>query len=98
MWLKRGGAGVAAWRPVWSRPAATRMSRAVLVIPALFAVTYEGLGNQQMALFAAFGGFAHLILSSFGGSGRDKLIAHLRLAGTRRIRPGLGPAGSGGEG
>ena len=28
--------------------------RAVLVIPPLFALTFEGFGNLQMALFAAF--------------------------------------------
>jgi len=50
------------------------------VIPSLFALTYEGFGNLQMALFAAFGGFASLIVASFGGSRRDKLIAHLGLA------------------
>ncbi len=26
--------------------------------PSVFAPTYEGFGNQQIALFAAFGGFA----------------------------------------
>src|SRR3984885_5373612 len=97
MWLKTAGARVAAWRPVWSRPAATRMLRAALVIPALFALTYEGLGNQQMALFAAFGGFAHLILSSFGGTGRDKLVAHLGLAVTGSIALVIGTAVSGTE-
>ena len=55
------------------------MLRAVLVIPPLFALTFEGIGNLQMALFAAFGGFAHLVMASFGGSRRDKLIAHLML-------------------
>ena len=44
-----------AWWPVWSRPAALRTLRAVLVVPSLFALTYEGFGNLQMALFAAFG-------------------------------------------
>jgi uncharacterized membrane protein YccC len=72
-----------------------RMLRAVLVIPALFALAYEGLGNQQLALFAAFGGFAHLILSSFGGSGRDKLVAHLGLAVTGSIALVIGTAASG---
>jgi uncharacterized membrane protein YccC len=86
---------MAAWRTVWSLPAATRTLRAVLVIPALFALTYEGLGNQQVALFAAFGGFAHLILSSFGGSGRDKLVAHLGLAVTGSIALVIGTAVSG---
>jgi uncharacterized membrane protein YccC len=61
-------------------PAALRTLRAVLVVPPLFAITYEGLGNLQMALFAAFGGFASLIFASFGGSRRDKIIAHLMLA------------------
>src|SRR5580704_4733825 len=69
-----------AWWPAWSVPAALRTLRAVLVIPTLFALTYEGIGSLQMALFAAFGGFAHLIFASFGGSRRDKIIAHLMLA------------------
>jgi uncharacterized membrane protein YccC len=73
------------WQPVWSVPAAMRTVRAALVIPSLFAVTYEGIGNLQMALFAAFGGFATLIMASFGGSRRDKLIAHLGLAVTGSI-------------
>ena len=39
-----------AWQPVWSRPAVMRALRAVLVIPAVFALTYEGFGNLQIAL------------------------------------------------
>src|SRR6516165_1480664 len=66
-----------AWWPTWSKPAALR---AVLVIPSLFALTYEGFGNLQMALYAAFGGFANLVVASFGGSRRDKVIAHFGLA------------------
>jgi len=69
-----------AWRPVWSVPAALRALRAVLVIPPLFALTYEVIGNPQMATFTAFGGFASLVVASFGGSRRDKTIAHLGLA------------------
>ena len=69
-----------AWWPTWSVPAALRALRAVLVVPSLFALTYEGIGNLQMALFAAFGGFASLIFASFGGSRRDKIIAHFMLA------------------
>ena len=68
------------WWPVWSVPAAMRVVRAVVVIPALFALTYEGFGNLQMALFAAFGGFANLVVASFGGSKRDKAFAHFMLA------------------
>src|SRR6516162_3834967 len=81
--------------PSWSRPAAMRTLRAVLVIPPLFALTFEGLGNLQMALFAAFGGFATLILASFGGSSRDKLIAHLGLAVTGSIGLIVGTAVAG---
>src|SRR5580700_4748260 len=73
------------WWPVWSVPAAMRAIRAVVVIPALFALTYEGFGNLQMALFAAFGGFANLVVASFGGSRRDKAIAHLGLALTGSV-------------
>src|SRR6201990_2981383 len=69
-----------AWWPVWSVPAGLRMLRAVLVIPSLFALTFEGFGNLQMAVFAACGGSASLVMVSFGGSRRDKLIAHLGLA------------------
>jgi uncharacterized membrane protein YccC len=80
------------WWPVWSRPAALRAVRAVLVIPPIFALTYEGFGNLQMALFAAFGGFANLVVASFGGSKRDKLIAHFGLALTGSVGLILGTA------
>ncbi len=70
---------IASLRPVWSKPAAYRALRATLVVPGVFAITYEVIGNLQMATFAAFGGFATLVLASFGGSRRDKLIAHLTL-------------------
>jgi uncharacterized membrane protein YccC len=66
-------------RPVWSKPAAYRAVRATLVIPSLFALTDVVIGNLQMATFAAFGGFATLVLATFGGSRRDKLVAHLCL-------------------
>jgi uncharacterized membrane protein YccC len=68
------------WLPVWSVPAALRAARAVLVVCGLFALTSQVIGNLQMATFAAFGGFATLVLASFGGTRRDKLLAHLALA------------------
>src|SRR6476646_9984979 len=74
------GSARTAWWPTWSVPAGLRTVRAVLVIPSLFALTLEGFGILQMALFAAFGGVASLIMASVGGSRRDKLIAHLGLA------------------
>ena len=81
-----------AWWPVWSVPAAMRAVRAVAVIPPLFALTYVGFGNLQMALFAAFGGFANLVVASFGGSRRDKVIAHFGLAVTGSIGLIIGTA------
>jgi uncharacterized membrane protein YccC len=69
-----------AWWPEWSEAAGLRALRAVIVIPALFALTFKGFGDLQMALFAGFGGFANLVMASFGGSRRDKLEAHLGLA------------------
>src|SRR5262245_15165887 len=79
--LARGQEGTRpAWWPAWSKAAGLRAVRAVLVIPPLFALTFEGFGNLQMALFAAFGGFATLVMASFGGTRRDKVIAHFGLA------------------
>ena len=52
----------------------------MLVIPGLFAITDRVIGNPQMATFAAFGGFATLVLASFGGTRREKLICHCALA------------------
>ncbi len=57
-----------------------RALRATIVMPALFALTYKVIGDLQMATFAAFGSFATLVLASFGGTRRDKAIAHLQLA------------------
>ncbi len=70
----------AGWLPSWSKPAAMRAVRATIVVPGLFAITDKAIGNVQMATFAAFGGFATLVLANFGGSRRDKLIAHAGLA------------------
>jgi len=57
-----------------------RAVRAVVVVCGLFALTDKVIGNLQMATFAAFGGFATLVLASFAGSRRDKLVAHVALA------------------
>jgi hypothetical protein len=62
--------------------------------PAVFALAYEGFGNSQVALFAAFGGFAHLTVAAFGGR-RDKAVAHLGLALTGSIALVIGNAVSG---
>jgi uncharacterized membrane protein YccC len=78
--LPPGGAVRAALVPKWSTPAAMRALRATIVMPALFALTFKVIGDLQMATFAAFGSFATLVLASFGGTRRDKAIAHLGLA------------------
>jgi uncharacterized membrane protein YccC len=57
-----------------------RAVRAAVVIPALFAFTDKGITDAQMALFATFGGFATLVIAGFGGTRKDKLIAHASLA------------------
>ena len=59
-----------------------RAVRATLVMPGLFALAAEVIGDPQMTLFAVFGSFATLVLVSFGGTRRDKAIAHLGLAVT----------------
>ncbi|MCW2970274.1 MAG: hypothetical protein JWO23_1401 [Solirubrobacterales bacterium] len=66
--------------PTWSTPAALRAVRATIVVAGLFALTDKVIGNLQMATFAAFGGFATLVLSSFAGTRREKLAAHAALA------------------
>ena len=66
--------------PRWSLPAALRAVRAVVVVCGLFAIASQVIDNAQIATFCAFGGFATLVLSSFNGTWRDKLLAHLALA------------------
>ena len=68
------------WLPKWSKTAAIRGVRAAVVMPGLFAISDQVIGNLQMALFTAFGSVATLVLVSFAGTRRDKLIAHLGLA------------------
>jgi uncharacterized membrane protein YccC len=75
-----GASGPSVWRVTWSVPAAMRALRTTIVMPGLFALAYKVFGDLQMATFAAFGCFATLVMASFGGSRRDKAIAHLGLA------------------
>lgn len=46
----------------------------------LFALTDRVVGNLQMATFATFGAIATLVLTSFSGTRRERLAAHLGLA------------------
>jgi uncharacterized membrane protein YccC len=88
-------AGLSALRVTWSVPAAMRALRATLVVPGLFALTYKVIGNPQMVLFAVFGAFASLVMAAFGGTRRDKLIAHLGLAVAGSVVLSIGTAVSG---
>jgi hypothetical protein len=64
----------------WSTDAALRALRAVLVVPTVFALADQVVGSRQIATYAAFGGFATLVMTTFGGTRRDKAVAHLGLA------------------
>jgi len=70
-WLRARDPGLAALR---------RAGRAALVMPALFALGEEVIGNPAVATFAAFGSFAMLLLVDFGGPMRDRLQAQAGLA------------------
>jgi uncharacterized membrane protein YccC len=64
----------------WSSAAAIRAIRAMIIIPGLFALCDKVIGDPQMTLFATFGGFGTLVFTSFGGTRKDKAIAHAGLA------------------
>jgi uncharacterized membrane protein YccC len=57
-----------------------RAVRAAVVVPALFALADKVIKDPQLALFATFGGFATLVIASFSGTRKDKLVAHAGLA------------------
>ncbi|MFY9846365.1 MAG: hypothetical protein WAK83_02225, partial [Trebonia sp.] len=69
--------------------------RATVVVPSLFALTDKVIGDPQMALFATFGGFATLVIAGFGGTRKDKLIAHTGLAITGSLALIIGTLVSG---
>jgi len=62
------------------RGALKAAARAAIVIPAVFAVAHELIGDPQTSLFAAFGSFALLVLVDFAGPLRSRLVAYLTLA------------------
>jgi Fusaric acid resistance protein-like len=69
-WLGQRDRGFAALR---------RAGRAALVMPAMFALGEEVIGNPQLATFAAFGSFAMLLLVDFAGPMRGRLQAQAAL-------------------
>jgi uncharacterized membrane protein YccC len=56
-----------------------RATRTALVLPVVFALGKYVVGDEVVALFAAFGSFSMLLLVDFGGSRRDRIEAHLAL-------------------
>ena len=57
-----------------------RAARAAIIMPAMFALGDEVIGNPQVATFAAFGSFAMLLLVDFGGPMAERLQAQAALA------------------
>jgi len=57
-----------------------RAGRAAIVMPAMFAIGEEGIGNPALATFAALGSFAMLLLVDFRGTLRERLQAQAALA------------------
>jgi len=72
-WLGQRDRGFAALR---------RATRTAIIMPAMFALGDKVLGNPQVALFAAFGSFAMLLLVDFGGPMAERLQAQAALAVT----------------
>ncbi len=70
-WLRSRDSGLLALR---------RAGRTAIVMPAMFALGDEVIGNPVIATFAAFGSFAMLLLVDFGGRMRDRLRAQALLA------------------
>jgi hypothetical protein len=83
------------WRVSWSEAAALRAMRVTIVVPCLFALTFKVIGDAQMTLFAVFGSFAQLITVTFGGTRRDKAVAHLGLAVAGGLAVTVGTVASG---
>jgi len=57
-----------------------RAARTALVMPALFALSFEVIGNVNVATFAAFGSIALLMLADFSGPLRTRLPAQASLS------------------
>src|SRR6266849_5153002 len=56
-----------------------RAGRTAIVMPAMFALGDQVIGDAELATFAAFGAFAMLLLVDFGGPMRERLQAQAAL-------------------
>jgi uncharacterized membrane protein YccC len=59
--------------------ATRRAARTAIIMPALFALGSQVIGNPGVATFAAFGSFAMLLLADFGGTLAERLAAQVSL-------------------
>ena len=84
-WLRSRDRNLAALR---------RAARAAIVMPAMFALGYEVIGNPAIATFAAFGSFAMLLLVDYGGPMRERLIAQGALGAAGAVLVCIGTAAS----
>ena len=71
-----------------------RAIRAAVVIPAVFAFTFEAIGNPQLATFAAFGGFSLLLFVDFPGNWTGRLTSYVMLGITGVVLIVLGTLAS----
>ncbi len=84
-WLRTHDPGFSALR---------RAGRAAIVMPALFALGSQVIGNPTVSIFAAIGAFAMLLLVDFGGPIRSRLQAQAALAATGAVFVCLGTLAS----
>jgi len=70
-WLRRHDRGLVALR---------RAARTAIAMPAAFAIGTEIVGDPVVAVFAAFGSFAMLLLVDFSGTMRRRVQAQVALA------------------
>jgi uncharacterized membrane protein YccC len=59
--------------------ATRRAARTAIVMPTLFAIGLQVIGDPTVATFAAFGSFAMLLLADFGGTLLERLTAQASL-------------------
>jgi uncharacterized membrane protein YccC len=57
-------------------------ARAAIVMPAVFAFTDNVVGQAQTTIFSAFGSIALLVMASFSGPPRARLVSYVALAAT----------------
>jgi hypothetical protein len=71
-----------------------RATRTAIVMPAMFALGKEAIGNTTVGTFAAFGSFAMLLLVDFAGPMRARLQAQAALAVTGAVFVSIGTLAS----